>query len=111
MMIDTPNIIKEFRSRFRAENRGMFIRTDPVYGSIWTLTVYPTATISCEIPHWTFEWNPFANDPDHIPLLTATSPNGIKTVIQHNSGKPYDIIQFADYVENAVKTGVAEEVP
>ena len=109
-MIDSLNIIKEFRRRFRAANRGIFMVTDPAYGSIWKITVYPSATISCEIPHWTFEWNPFAHEPDKLPLLTVTSPTGIKTVIQHNSGKPYDVRQFADYVENIIKTGVAEKV-
>ena len=109
-MIDTPTIIKEFRRRFRTANRGMYIVSDPAYGAIWTLAVYPSATISCEIPHWTFEWNPFAHDPADMPLLTVTSPTGIKTVIQHNSGKPYNVRQFADYVENTIKTGVAEKV-
>lgn len=109
-MLDSLDIKKELLRRLRNANRGMYLITDPVYGTIWKLYVYPSSTISCKIPHWTFEWNPFAHDPDQMPLLTVTSPTGIKTVIQHNSGKPYNERQFADYVENTLNTGVAEKV-
>ena len=109
-MIDTLAITGALRERFRGTRHGIFLYTDPAYGSIWTLTVYPDETMRSDIPHWTFTWNPFAIEGETVPLLTATSPDGKVTRVEHNGGSPYNVRQFADYVENAVK-GTAEWAP
>lgn len=104
-MIDTPNLVKVLRKQFSGTNNGFCLRTDPAYGSIWTIAVYPQKLLKCDIPHWEFQWNPFAHEFERIPLLVVTSPEGIKSTIAHNSGSPYNIRQFVECIYNTVNTG------